>query len=231
MGVNRMADKLRIGAFASGGGSNLQAIIDGCEDARIDAEVVVLIANKASAGAMERAARHGIATERVRVGKDLTDEFFAADEQHVKLLADYCVDLVVMAGYMRRIGIGVLNAYHHRVMNIHPALLPSFPGAHGQRDAVNKGVKVAGCTVHFADEEFDRGPIIIQAAVPLVAGDDEDALGGRILKQEHRVYPQAVQWFAQGRLTVEDYKVRIEPAAPAFTSEDGVIISPGLDMA
>jgi len=225
-----MSGKVRIGAFASGGGTNLQAIIDGCEAGRLDAEVVVLISNKPDAGALERAARHGIPAEHVAVGKDLSDRFFRADEQHMTLLERYGVDLVVLAGYMRRIGVMVLTEFPCRVMNIHPALLPSFPGAHGQRDAVNKGVRIAGATVHFADEEFDRGPIIIQAAVPVLPGDDEGTLAARILRQEHRIYPQAIQWFAQGRLSVEDYHVRITPPAPEWTSEDGAIISPGIDM-
>ncbi|MCD6360149.1 MAG: phosphoribosylglycinamide formyltransferase [Armatimonadetes bacterium] len=226
-----MADRIRVGAFASGGGTNLQAIIDASEAGRIDAEVVLLISNKSDAGALERARRHDIPTAHVPVGKDLSDKFFAADERHVALLRDYQVDLVVLAGYMRRIGVGVLNAWPGAVMNIHPAILPSFPGAHGQRDAVEKGVKISGCTVHFADEEFDRGPIIIQAAVPVLPSDDEDALAARILRQEHKIYPQAIQWFAEGRLVIEDYRVRVEPPPPAYTQDDGFIISPGLEIA
>ena len=226
-----MPDRIRIGALASGGGTNLQAIIDGCADGTIDAEVALLISNKSEAGVIERARDAGIPTQLVPVGKDPSDKFFEADAAHVGLLADYGVDLVVLAGYMRRIGVGVLNAYPSCVMNIHPALLPSFPGAHGQRDAVRKGVRISGCTVHFADEEFDRGPIIIQAAVPVLPDDDEAALGARILRQEHRIYPQAIQWFAEGRLVVEDYQVRVDPPPPAYTQDDGFIISPGLDRA
>jgi len=225
-----MAD-IRIGAFASGGGTNLQAIIDACEAGRIAAEVVLLISNSPDAGALERARRHGITTEHVPVGKDLSDRFQAADQRHVALLREHGVDLVVLAGYMRRIGLGVLGTWPQRVMNIHPALLPSFPGAHGQRDAVSKGVKISGCTVHFADEEFDRGPIIIQAVVPVLPSDDENALAARILRQEHKIYPQAIQWFAEGRLVVEDYRVRVVPPPPAYTQDDGFIISPGIEIA
>lgn len=225
-----MAGKVRIAAFASGGGTNLQAIMDASESGRINAEVVLVVSNKPDAGALDRARRHGIPTEHVPVGKDLSPQFHAADEQHVALLHGYDVELVVLAGYMRRIGPGVLAAFPLRVMNIHPALLPSFPGAHGQRDAVNKGVKISGCTVHFADEEFDRGPIIIQAAVPVLPSDDEAALAARILRQEHKIYPQAIQWFAQGRLLVEGNRVRVDPPAPAYTQDDGFIISPGLEI-
>lgn len=223
--------EVRIGAFASGGGTNLQAIIDACEAGRIAAEVVLLISNSPDAGALERARRHAITAEHVPVGKDLSDRFQAADQRHVALLREHGVDLVVLAGYMRRIGLGVLGTWPQRVMNIHPALLPSFPGAHGQRDAVNKGVKVSGCTVHFADEEFDRGPIIIQAAVPVLPSDDEEALAARILRQEHKIYPQAIQWFAEGRLVVEDCRVRVVPPPPAYTQDDGFIISPGIEIA
>ena len=226
-----MPERIRVGALASGGGTNLQAIIDGCADGTIDAEVALLISDNPDAGAIERACEAGIPTQHVSVGKDLSDEFFEADVTHLELLADYGVDLVALAGYMRRIGVGVLKAYPSRVMNIHPALLPSFPGAHGQRDAVRKGVRISGCTVHFADEEFDRGPIIIQAAVPALPGDDEAALGARILRQEHKIFPQAIQWFAEGRLVVEDYQVRVEPPPPAYTQDDGFIISPGIDSA
>jgi len=222
-----MADRIRIGAFASGGGTNFQAIIDACEAGRIDAEVALLISNKPHAGALERAARHDIPTRHVPVGKDLSESFLAADERHVALLREHGVDLVVLAGYMRRIGLGVLTAWPHRVMNIHPAILPSFPGAHGQRDAVNKGVKISGCTVHFADEEFDRGPIIIQAAVPVLPSDDEDALAARILRQEHKISPQAIQWFAEGRLRVEDRIVKL--LDPPAADDTQALINPPLD--
>ena len=117
------------------------------------------------------------------------------------------------------------------MLNIHPALLPSFKGAHGQRDAVNYGVRISGATVHFADEEFDRGPIIIQAAVPVLPEDDEDALAARILRQEHRIYPQAIQWVAEGRLRIEGRRVILDPPSRGSFAdlEPGVIISPPLE--
>ncbi len=222
-----MADAINLGAFASGGGTNLQAIIDNCEAGKIDARVAVVISDRADAGALERARNHGIPAEHVPIKRDRSEQFLEADARHVDLLREHGVDLVVMAGYMRRIGQAVLEAYQHAVLNIHPALLPSFPGVHGQRDAVEYGVRVSGCTVHFADPEFDTGPIIIQAAVAVLPDDDEDALGARILDQEHKVYSQAIQWCAEGRLTVEGRLVRLDPPAePATPPTAGVIISP-----
>ena len=226
-----MADTIRLGVFASGGGTNFQSIIDSCEAGQIDAEVGVLITNRDDAGALERAQKHGIETEVVPVGRDLSEDFHAADRRHVELLREHVVDLVCLAGYMRRIGTGVLNAFPHAVINIHPAILPSFKGAHGQRDAVEYGARISGATVHFADEEFDRGPIIIQAAVPVIPGDTEETLGSRILAQEHRIYPQAIQWFAEGRFRIEGRKVDLDPPSRGSydDQEAGVIISPPLE--
>ncbi len=227
-----MSRQITLGVFASGGGTNFQSIIDACESGRINARVGVLISNRADAGALERAQKHGIAAEVVPVGKDLSERFEAADQRHVEVLRAAGVDLVCLAGYMRRIGSGVLRGWPHAVLNIHPAILPSFKGAHGQRDAVEYGVRVSGATVHFADEEFDRGPIIIQAAVPVIPGDTEETLGARILQQEHRIYPQAIQWFAEGRLRVEGRSVLLDP--PSSGSYDrhgaGIIISPPLEI-
>jgi len=226
-----MAEQITLGVFASGGGTNFQSIIDNCESGAIDARVAVLISNREDAGALDRARRHGIAPEVVPVGKDLSQEFLAADRRHVELLREHGVDLVCLAGYMRRIGSGVLQAYDRAVLNIHPAILPSFPGAHGQRDAAEYGVRVSGATVHFADEEFDRGPIIIQAAVPVLPDDDENTLAARILAQEHRIYPQAIQWFAEGRLKFDGRRVFLDPPSRGCFDDQGagVIISPPLE--
>jgi phosphoribosylglycinamide formyltransferase-1 len=157
-----------------------------------------------------------------------TLEWEAADAEHLRLLAEHGAELICLAGYMRMLGPGVQAAYSGRVMNIHPALLPSFIGAHGQRDAVEYGARVAGCTVQFADGQFDTGPIIIQAAVPVLPGDDEASLGARILVQEHRIYPQAIQWFAQGRLRLEGRRVVLDNPPPPSIVE--AIISPGLEI-
>ncbi len=230
--VTDMADTITLGVFASGGGTNFQSIIDKCEAGRIDARVAVLVSNREDAGALERAANHGIEGHVVPVGRDLSDEFHAADERHVEILRGHEVDLVCLAGYMRRIGPAVLTSFPNAVINIHPAILPSFKGAHGQRDAAEYGVRISGATIHFADEEFDRGPIIIQAAVPVIPGDTEDTLAPRILEQEHRIYPQAIQWFAEDRLRIEGRTVILDPPSRSSyeDQEPGVIISPPLEI-
>ena len=201
---------IRVGVLASGGGSNLQAIIDASEAGRISARAVVVISDVEDAGALDRARRHGIAAVHVLVPPTGTPGWSAANDEIVHALCDHDAQLAVMAGYMRKVSPALLRAFPGAVMNIHPALLPAFPGTHGQRDAAGYGVKLAGATVHFADEEFDRGPIIIQGAVPVMDGDTQESLAARILEVEHRIYPQAIQWFAQGRLRVEGRRVVLE---------------------
>lgn len=225
-----MAELLRVGVMASGGGTDLQSIIDACESGRVPASVVVVISDRLGAHALERARKHGIAAVHLPVGKTGTPAWHEADARQVAVLREHGVQLVCLAGYMRINGPALLAAFPRAVMNIHPALLPAFPGVNVQAMAVDYGVKIAGTTVHFADPEFDTGPIIIQAAVPVRDDDDAEALAQRILEQEHRIYPQAVKWFAQGRLQVEGRKVRLvgpfeEPAAEA----PGVIVSPPLE--
>jgi len=215
--------------MVSGGGTNLQSILDACASRRIDAEVALVISNVAEAYALERARRAGVPGVCVPAGRRSgTAEWEAAVSQHLALLAEHDAELICMAGYMRRLGPGVLQAYQGRVLNIHPALLPSFIGAHGQRDAVEYGVRISGCSVHFADAQFDTGPLIIQAAVPVLPEDTAESLGARILVQEHRIYPQAIQWYAQGRLRVEGRRVIVDNAPPPTIME--AIISPGLDI-
>ncbi len=219
---------INLGVFVSGRGSNLQSIIDASAAGRIAASVHVVISDKEDAYALERARNHDIPAYHVPVGKNDTPEFVAADQRHVELLREHNVDLVCLAGYMRLIGPNIFAAYPEAILNIHPALLPSFPGTHGQEDAAEYGVKVSGCTVHFAWSEFDTGPIIIQAAVPVLAGDDGDSLAARILAQEHKIYPQAIQWCAEGRLRIEGRRVILEDARPPTIME--AIISPGLEV-
>jgi len=203
--------KLRVGVLASGRGSNLQAIIDAIEQGTLQAQVAVVISNKQEARALERARRHG-----------LTDLFLdpkpyaghptsrhAYDQAVLEVLRKHDVELVLLAGYMKIVTPVLLDAYRNRIMNIHPALLPAFPGLDGQKQALDWGVKIAGCTVHFVTEGVDEGPIIIQAAVPVVEGDTTETLSARILDKEHSIYPMAVQWYAEGRLTVEGRRVRI----------------------
>lgn len=210
-----MAGKVRIGVLASGSGTNLQSIIDRCEDGRIDGQVVIVISDKADAGALDRARKHGIRAVHFEVPKTGTDGWLAADQTITQELQAAEVGLVCLAGYMRMVGPQMLAAFKGRAMNIHPALLPAFKGTHGQRDALEYGAKVAGATIHFADAEFDHGPIIIQVAVPVREDDTPDALGARILKQEHEIYAQAIQWFAEGRLKIEGRRVRVEGEATA----------------
>jgi len=202
--------RIRLGALASGGGTNLQSIIDRCADGRLDAEVALVISDRSEAGALDRARRHGIAARHVPVAKTGTDEWLEADRRIADAFLEAGVDLVCMAGYMRVIGPHLLGAFPHRIMNIHPALLPAFAGMHGQRDALEYGTKVAGATVHFADPDFDRGPIIIQAVVPVREDDTEATLAARILRQEHEIYAQAIQWFVEGRLRVEGRRCLVE---------------------
>ena len=206
-----MSRRINVGILASGGGSNLQAIIDAAEAGRISAHVAVVISNKAEAGCLQRAAAHGILAVHVRVPATGTAEWEQANEAIIAVLQHHSVDLVAMAGYMRKVTPAFLRAFPGAVMNIHPALLPSFPGAHGQHAANDYGV-----TVHFADEEFDSGPIIIQGAVPVMDDDTEATLGARILQVEHQVYPQAIQWFAEGRPRVAGRRVLLD-GAPTTT--------------
>ncbi|RNC68742.1 MAG: phosphoribosylglycinamide formyltransferase [Desulfuromonadales bacterium] len=207
-----MSDILKIGVLVSGSGSNLQAIIDRIEDGTLTAKVACVISNKADAYALERAKRHGIATHvldhRSHAGRE------AYDAALVELLRSHGVQLVVLAGFMRIVTPVLLEAFPHAVMNIHPALLPAFPGLHAQHQSLQYGVKITGCTVHFVDEGTDTGPIIIQAAVPVMEDDTEDSLSARIQVEEHRIYPEAVRLFADGRLTINGRRVVIAPLEP-----------------
>lgn len=219
-----MASKLRIGALASGGGTNLQAIIDRCQDGTLDAEIVLVLSNKPDAGALERARRAGIAA--VAIDHRGFDSREAYDRAVVAALCEAGVELVVLAGFMRLISDVFLEAFPGRIMNIHPALLPAFPGLHVQRKALEYGARFAGCTVHFVDGGVDTGPIIIQAVVPVLDDDTEETLSARILQQEHRIYPRAIQLFAEKRLHVEGRRVRILPSA---TPEETALVNPALD--
>lgn len=211
---------IRLGVLASGGGTNLQAILDACAAGRIDAKVAVVLSNVPGAGALARAERAGVATE-VLPSKGVTDRA-AYDAQLAARLQAHGVDLVCLAGYMRIVTPTFLRAFGPtpatrgcpRVLNIHPGLLPAFPGLHAQRQALDYGARFAGCTVHFVDEGTDTGPIVVQAIVPVLPGDDEASLSARILQQEHRLYPQAIQWFAQGRLSLDGRHVRLDGGRP-----------------
>jgi phosphoribosylglycinamide formyltransferase 1 len=212
-----MKKKLPIGILVSGSGSNLQSIIHSIEQGRLDVEIKVVISNIPDAYALKRAQNHSLSTLVIQHEAYETREAF--DEAIVRVLQAKGVELVVMAGFMRIITPVLLQAYPGKIMNIHPALLPSFPGMHAQRQAVDYGVKFSGCTVHFLDSGVDSGPIIIQAVVPVLDDDTEESLAERILKEEHRVYPQAIQFFASGRIQIKNRRVIVsEGNCEEFTS-------------
>lgn len=200
--------KLRLGVLASGSGSNLQAIIDYIKCGNLPCEIAVVISDKPEAYALKRAELNGIKTEAVQSKTFQNREDF--DTQLVGILKDHNVELVVLAGFMRVVTRILINAFPMRIMNIHPALLPSFPGLHVQEKAIEYGAKFSGCTVHFVDEGVDTGPIIIQAVVPVYDNDTEETLSARILKEEHRIYPYAIKLFAEGRLEVKERRVSVK---------------------
>ncbi|HSR13790.1 MAG TPA: phosphoribosylglycinamide formyltransferase [Thermodesulfobacteriota bacterium] len=221
---------VRIGALVSGSGSNLQAIIDNIEAGRVDAKIEIVISNVPGVLALERAAKHGIKTA-VLPHQGLKREEY--DGKLVDLLRENGVELVVLAGFMRIITPVLLRAFPMKVMNIHPALLPAFPGTHVWQAEVDYGVKFAGCTVHFVDEGTDTGPIIIQAVVPVYDDDTAETLNARILRQEHKIFSQAIQLYAEGRLEIRGRRVLakghprspedflINPPAVMFEGEKG----------
>jgi phosphoribosylglycinamide formyltransferase 1 len=199
---------LSVGVLASGSGTDLQSIIDASERNSIDAEVVVVISDKSDVGALIRAKTHHIPDFFVDPkGKDRATHETEIDT----LLHRYEVELIVGAGYMRLLSPDFIKKWHHKIINIHPTLLPSFKGVNGQRDALQYGVKISGCTTHFMDIEMDHGPIILQAAVTVHADDTRDALAARILEVEHQILPRTIQLFAQKRLLIEGRKVIILP--------------------
>ncbi|HEX7124673.1 MAG TPA: phosphoribosylglycinamide formyltransferase [Thermodesulfobacteriota bacterium] len=198
---------MRIGVLASGRGTNLQAILDACADGRLPATVALVVSDREGARALARAAAAGVAT-RVIPPAGFPDRA-AHDAAVVEALRAAHADTVVLAGYMRLVTPMLLRAFPNRVVNVHPALLPAFPGLHAQRQALEYGVKVTGCTVHFVDEGVDTGPIILQAPVPVADDDDEARLAARILVEEHRTLVEALRLLAEGRLAVDGRRVRI----------------------
>lgn len=199
---------LKIGVLASGRGSNLQAIIDAIANRRLDARVAIVISDNPTAYALERAQAVGIPA--LACSPKAYPDKAKYEQAIVQALREQEVELVVLAGYMRLVGATLLENFPNRIMNIHPALLPSFPGLHGQEQAWEYGVKFSGCTVHFVDYGMDTGPIILQAVVPVLDDDTAETLAARILEQEHRIYPEAVQLYAQGRLEIVGRKVRVK---------------------
>jgi len=199
--------KKRIAVLASGRGSNFQAIIDAMLEGKIPATCAALITDNPKAFAIERAKKAKIPVMVI----DFSSFPSREDYEKALLLAMQQVnaDLFILAGYMRIVGADIVRSFPAKIMNIHPALLPAFPGLHAQRQAVHHGVKVSGCTVHFVDESLDGGPIILQRCVNILENDDEDSLAERILHYEHECYPEAITLFCEGRLEIVGRKVRI----------------------
>lgn len=198
---------IRIAVLVSGRGSNLQAIIDSIENGNLHVQISIVISDIADAYALVRAKKHGINAIHIDPKKfDLKESY---ETEILGVLDSHNVQLVLLAGYMKILGKPLLNAYKNRIVNIHPALLPAFPGLHAQEQAFKHGVKVAGCTVHFVDEELDGGPIILQKCVEVKEDDTAQTLSERILEQEHKIYPEAIKLFAENKLRIDGRKVKI----------------------
>ncbi|GJL62190.1 MAG: phosphoribosylglycinamide formyltransferase [Nitrospirales bacterium] len=200
-----------LGVLVSGRGSNLQSIIDAIESDRLDAHIAVVVSNKRDAFGLDRARSHGIKTVFLdpKSYKEQSNSREAYDRAVLDVLQVHGVELVILAGYMKIVTSVLIDAYEGRTMNIHPSLLPSFPGLAAQRQALDWGAKVSGCTVHFVTEGVDEGPIILQASVPILEDDTVETLSVRILEHEHRIYPEAIQLYAEGRLAIDGRRTRI----------------------
>jgi phosphoribosylglycinamide formyltransferase 1 len=225
MADERSTDTLRLGVLISGSGTNLQAIIDAIGRGELKAEIRIVISNRADAYGLERARNAGIRTIVIDHRRFSSREDY--DRQLLAELDAARVELVILGGFMRLLSGVMLRAFPNRIMNIHPALLPSFPGLHVQKGAVEHGVRFSGCTVFFVAEGVDDGPIIIQAVVPVYPDDSEETLAARILAQEHRIYPRAIALFQQGRLEVSGRKVLIKGLR--HSDSDLALINPPLD--
>jgi phosphoribosylglycinamide formyltransferase-1 len=213
---------LKLGVLASGRGSNFQSIVDEIEAEKLNASIGLLITDNRDAYAIERAKRHAIECLYLN-----PCDFSTKDALFVRIADEFNkrnIDLVVLAGFMRIVRKPLIDAFPNRIMNIHPALLPSFKGLHGQKQAADYGVRLSGCTVHFVDAGMDTGPIIIQAAVPASPDDTEDTLSERILKIEHKIFPHAIRLYSEGRLSVEGRIVKIK----GYELRDEFIINPPL---
>jgi len=202
----------------SGRGSNMRALIE----AKLPVRIAAVISNRPDAPGLEIAKKHGLETrvldQRAYPGREVFDAALA------EAIDAYEPDLVTLAGFMRILGDSFVNHYRDRLMNVHPSLLPAFPGLNTHARALKEGVKIHGCTVHFVTSQVDHGPIISQAAVQIMPHDTEDALATRVLQQEHRIYPEAVRWFMEGRLKLSNNHVAVDKAVV----DDSVLYSPGL---
>ena len=199
---------INIGVLVSGRGTNLQAIIEAIEEGKIEGEIKIVMSDHPKACALKRAQQYLIDTRYIDFKEFKNREDY--DKEIIKSLKEKKIDLVVLAGYMRILSPYFIRTYKNKIINIHPALLPSFSGLHAQGQAVKYGVKVSGCTVHFVDEGVDSGPIVLQRALEVKDDDTEESLAERILKEEHQIYPQAIQLFSQGRLMIKGRRVFIK---------------------
>lgn len=197
-----------LGVLISGRGSNLQAILDAIAEGRLDARVGVVVSNQADAQGLKRAEKAGVPT--AVVSHQDYDSREAFDEAVLAQLKNHDVDIVCLAGFMRILSSVLVRGFPSRILNIHPSLLPAFAGLHAQRQAVEHGAKVSGCTVHLVDEELDHGPILLQAPVPVEERDSEESLSARILEQEHKLYPAAIQLILDGKVRVDGRRAVIE---------------------
>ncbi len=197
---------MRLGILISGRGSNFEAIANSIAQGKLDAEIAVVISNRESAAGLDVARDRGIPM-RVIPSAGLKRE--AWDRLAIEELQTHGVELVCLAGFMRLLSAGFVRAFPGKILNIHPSLLPAFPGLDAQKQALDYGVKITGCTVHFVDESLDSGPVILQSAVPVFDADSVDTLSARILAQEHASYSRAIQWIEEGRVTVDGRSVRI----------------------
>ena len=211
--LGESAHGLRLAVFASGGGSNLQAILDAARAGSLRAEVVLVVADRATAGALDRAARHGVPTAVLRPADFADADAFG--RAMLGVLEEHGVTFIALAGYLRKIPDAVVRAFRHRIVNVHPSLLPAFggPGFYGRRvheAALAHGVRWSGATVHLVDEGYDTGPIVLQEPVRVEPGDTPETLAARILEVEHRLYPDALRLFADGRVRLDGRTVHIE---------------------
>jgi phosphoribosylglycinamide formyltransferase-1 len=199
---------MRLGILISGRGSNFEAIANAIARRKLDAEIAIVISNRAGAGGLDIARMRGIP---MRVIESRGMEREAYDKLVIEELRTHEVDLVCLAGFMRLLSASFVEAFPNRVLNIHPSLLPAFPGLDAQRQALEYGVRITGCTVHLVDEFLDSGPILLQAAVPVLDADTVESLSGRILAQEHSIYSQAIQLFVDRRVTLDGRRALIRP--------------------
>ena len=213
---------MRVVVLISGRGSNMEALIRARDAGELPITIAAVISNRPDAAGLETAAKAGIVTHFVD-HKGFPDRA-AFDAALAECIDEFAPDLVILAGFMRILSDGFVRHYAGRLLNIHPSLLPAFPGLHTHRRALEEGVRIHGCTVHFVTPTLDHGPVVVQAAVPVLDSDDEASLAARVLAQEHRIYPLAVRWFAEGRLALEGGRVRLAAEADG----GGALISPGV---